>query len=181
MPTLNTTLTKNVSLIFFGALLSLSSAAWAESDKELQEKALKAREMGKHGPVVDHSAHEDGVAEAAGRFRGVFYGYLPCHEKDCSGIKMTLSLKHNNTYLLVVQLAKPYNRESFEKGKYVWDDKNATLLLTPNKDAPSRRLLIKDDATLVHLNADGSPMPGNQDAYVLARSDKAGNREMHIH
>lgn len=178
---LNAKLTKTVSLIFFGVLLFLSSIAWAESDKEIQEKALKARDMTKHGDTMGHAAHEAGPAESAGKFRGVFYGYLPCHEKECSGIKMTLSLKHNNTYLLIIQPAKPYNRESFEKGRYVWDDKNAVVVLTPNKDAPARRLTIKDEATLVHLNSDGTTMPGDQDDYVLARSDKAGNREMHIH
>lgn len=181
MQPFNSKPTKSLLSMIFGALLSLSNAAWAESDKQIQEKALKARDMTKHGDTMDHAAHEARPAEATGKFRGVFYGYLPCHEEECSGIKMTLSLKHNNTYLLIVQPAKPYNRESFEKGRYVWDDKNATVLLTPNKDAPARRLAIKDEATLVHLNSDGTPMPGDQDDYVLARSDKAGNREMHIH
>lgn len=170
------------SLIFAGALLGLSLAAQAESDKELQEKALKAREMTKHGEVMDHAAHGEGAGESNAKFRGVFYGYLPCHEAECDGIKMTLSLKHNNTYLLIVQPARPRNRETFEKGQYLWDEKTATLRLTPNNpEKPPRRLTIKDESTLVYVNNDGTAMPGDQDDYVLARSDKAGNREMHIH
>lgn len=182
MRTLNTKLTKTVSLIFFGALLSLSNAAWAETDKEIQEKALKQRDATKHGAIMEHAEHEGAAAESAGQFRGVFYGYLPCHEEECAGLKMTLSLKHNGSYLLIVQPARPRNRETFEKGQYVWDDKNAAVFLTPyNKDKPPRRLAIKSDATLVYVNNDGSAMPGNQSAYALERSDTAGNREMHIH
>ncbi len=172
-------MTKNVLYLVFCALISSLNAAWAETDKEIQEKALRARESIQHG-VADHSAHGS-PEEAAGRFRGVFYGYLPCHEEDCSGLKMTLSLNTKNNYLLVIQPAKPQNRESFEKGKYAWDDANGIVLLTPNKEAPQRRLAIKDEGTLLYLSSGGAPMPGNQDRYLLQRSDKAGNREMHIH
>lgn len=169
---------KQASFLIFSALLGAVPPASAESDKELQEKALKARELGQQG-AMDHSAHA--AEEAAGKFRGVFYGYLPCHEENCDGLKMTLSLNDKDRYLLVIQPAKPQNRESFEKGKYRWDDKNGIVLLTPNKEAPPRRLAIKDEGTLVYLASDGKPLPGDQDRYRLERSDKAGNREMHIH
>jgi hypothetical protein len=176
------TVAKTLSFSLFSALLSLSPASQAESDKELQEKALKAREMTKHGEMMDHAAHGEGAGESNAKFRGVFYGYLPCHEEECDGIKMTLSLKHNNTYLLIVQPARPRNRETFEKGQYLWNEKTATLMLTPNSpDKPPRRLTIKDETTLLYVNNDGTAMPGDQDDYILARSDKAGNREMHIH
>ncbi|WP_317963624.1 copper resistance protein NlpE [Methylocaldum szegediense] len=170
---------KKALVIVFGVLLSWFSAAWAESDKEIQEKALRAREQNKHG-AMDHSGHASPDA-TAGAFRGVFYGYLPCSEEKCAGLKMTLSLNAKNKYLLVTQPAKPQNRESFEKGKYEWDDSKGILVLTPNNDAPQRRLAIKDEATLLYLSSDGTPMPGDQDRYLLQRSDKAGNREMHIH
>lgn len=176
MGVLNGKITRKVLFVVFWALLFAINGAWAETDKEIQEKALKAREQGK-----DHSAHGSFDEAAIGKFRGVFYGYLPCHEENCDGLKMTLSLNTKNNYLLVMQPAKPQNRESFEKGKYDWDDKNGIVLLTPNKDAPQRRLAIKAEGTLVYLNSDGTPLPGSQDRYLLERSDKAGNREMHIH
>lgn len=172
-------MTRKVLFIVLGALLSPLGAAWAETDKEIQEKALKAREQSQQG-AMDHSAHA-GPEEAAGKFRGVFYGYLPCQEEECNGLKMTLSLNAKNNYLLVIQPAKLQNRESFEKGKYEWDDAQGIVLLTPNKDAPQRRLAIKDEGTLLYLGNDGRPIPGDQDKYLLQRSDKAGNREMHIH
>ena len=82
--------------VILGALLFPFNSAWAESDKELQEKALKARELNKQGGM-DHSAH--GVEDEANRFRGVFYGYLPCEEEGCNGLKMTLSLNAKKRYL----------------------------------------------------------------------------------
>lgn len=166
-------------LIVGGASLASLNASWAETDMEMQEKALKAREQSQ-GTQLDHSAHSSSD-QATGKFRGVYYGYLPCHEEDCNGLKMTLSLNAKNNYLLVIQPAKPQNRESFEKGKYEWDDTKGVVLLNPNKDAPRRHLAIKDEATLLYLSSDGGPMPGDQDAYLLQRSDKADNRQMHVH
>ncbi|QXP87365.1 copper resistance protein NlpE [Methylococcus capsulatus] len=178
MQTLNGKMIKKASFLVFIALLGAIPPAGAESDKEIQERALKARELGQHGGM-DHSAHAGD--ETTGRFRGVFYGYLPCQEENCDGLKMTLSLNDKDRYLLVIQPAKPQNRESFEKGKYQWDDKNGIVVLTPNKEAPPRRLAIKDEGTLIYLASDGKPLPGDPDRYRLERSDKAGNREMHIH
>lgn len=172
-------MSKKALYIVLATYLCSPAAGWAESDMQMQEKALKAREMNQSGGV-DHSAHAL-PEDAAGKFRGVFYGYLPCPEVDCKGLKMTLSLNPKNNYLLVIQPAKPQNRESFEKGKYEWDEGKGSLLLTPNKEAPKRRLSIKDEGTLLYLSGDGAPLPGDQDAYLLKRSDKAGNRDMHIH
>jgi hypothetical protein len=179
MKALNREMTQKMLFIVFGAWLSSLNPAWAETDKELQEKALKARELSQHG-AIDHSAHA-GTEAATGQFRGVFYGYLPCHEENCNGLKMTLSLNAKNNYLLVIQPAKPQNRESFEKGKYEWNETTGIVLLTPNKEAPQRWLAIKDEGTLLYLSNDGAPLPGDQDRYLLQRSDRAGNREMHIH
>jgi hypothetical protein len=178
MKALNRKITQQLVFIVFCALLSPPNAVWAETDKEIQEKALKAREQS-HG-AMDHSAHVS-PKESASQFRGVFYGYLPCHEAKCDGIKMTLSLNARNNYLLVIQPAKPQNRESFEKGKYTWDDNQGTLVSTPNKEAPQRRLAIQDAGTLRYLTNDGTHLTGDPDRYLLERSDQADNREMHIH
>lgn len=168
-------------MIMVGAWLALAQPAQAESDKELQEKALKARELKQQGgDAVDHSAHIK-PDEAASPFRGVFYGYLPCAEADCKGLKMTLSLNAKNKYLLVMQPAKIFNRESFEKGLYEWDEAKGTLLLKPYQDsAPPRKLAIKDQGTLLYLSEEALKS-SDQDKYLLQRADKAGNREMHIH
>lgn len=173
---------KNVTLIFCGALLSTLNVAWAESDMQLQEKALKARESIRHqGMDMDHSAHSNDAADQTGGFRGVFYGYLPCKEKDCDGFKMTLSLKPKSNYLLVTQYARESSREYYDKGKYDWDDKTHILTLTSNKDAVKRLFQIQDESALVQLTSDGGAMPGKKDDYTLRRSDKSKTREVHIH
>jgi hypothetical protein len=179
MKIINRKIKKNLALIFFNALLSTLDAAWAESDMQLQEKALKAREL-THQNLVDHSAHTSSGDETE-VFRGVFYGYLPCHQKDCDGFKMTLSLKQKNNYLLVTQYAKASSREFYEKGKYKWDEATHVLSLTPNKDAAKRQFTIKDEVTLILLSDKGTQMAGDQDDYTLRRSDKTKSRDVHIH
>ncbi len=171
---------KAALLTFLGACLSLGNSAWAETDKELQEKALKAREIKQVGGAMDHSAHASHDGDM-GQFRGVFYGYLPCHEEGCNGLKMTLSLNVKNKYLLVSQPAKVLNRESFEKGTYEWDEAKGTVLLTPYQNSPQRKLVIKGEGILLYLSEDPQFKTGDQDRYLLQRTDKAGNREMHIH
>ena len=179
MRTLPRKTNKNVTLILFSAFLLTASSAWALSDMELQEKALKAREMSRHGEM-DHAVHVREEDDAS-LFRGVFYGYLPCDEKDCDGLKMTLSLKQKNNYLLVTQLAKSSSREYYDKGKYSWDDKTHTLRLISKKDGLSKLFMIQDEGKLVLINSNGSTMPGDQDDYALLRSDKNKSRQVHIH
>lgn len=157
-------------------LLSALGPVEAQTDKEM---ALKAREL-QHGDNEDHSQHS-AFANNKGSFRGVYYGYLPCNEVDCKGIKMTLSLNATNNYLLVIQPARLKNRETFEKGRYDWDEVNGRVTLFPNKESPKRILSIQGDGNLVVLTEEGTPHTGSQDPYVLKRSDSAGNREMHIH
>lgn len=175
-------ITTNVALIVAGSLLPMLNPAWAESDKQLQEKTLKAREM-IHKQAEDHSAHANHgeIADKTEGFRGVFYGYLPCDQPDCDGLKMTLSLKPKSNYLLVTQYAKESSREYYDKGKYEWDDKTHLLSLASKKDGTKRLFTIKDEGSLIFLNANGTPRAGNQDAYTLERSDKAKSREVHIH
>jgi len=165
-------------IISFLAMMLITPMAFAETDKEIQEKALIARELQKRGNM-DHSMHM--LPESTSKYRGVFYGYLPCREKDCSGIKMTLSLNANDHYLLVIQPAKAQNRESFEKGIYDWNDREGTLTLNPTKEAPQRRLSIQDDGSLLYISNDGGHLTGEKSRYLMQKMEQAGGREVHIH
>jgi len=179
MQIVNKIIKNKVTLIAFGTLFWAFNLAWAESDMQLQEKALKARESMRHDGM-DHSMHKQ-ADDQTGGFRGVFYGYLPCDQKDCDGIKQILSLKPKNNYLLVTQYARESSREYYEKGKYEWDDSSRMLTLSPKKDAPKRFYTIADEGALVTLDGNGKPMAGDQDAYTLRRSDQAKTRQVHIH
>lgn len=166
-----------VAVIFSSVLLCGFNSALANSDKDMQDKLLRQREALQHGEHAGHTA-ETGKGPD---FKGVYYGYFPCKEEDCSGIKMTLSLKRNNNYLLVTQPAKPSSREFYDKGKFTWNDDTRTVTLAPKDQSPGKQYRIVDDATLIQLNPDGSAMAGDQDDYTLRRGDTTKSREMHIH
>ncbi len=179
MPALKKQLIQKLPLIFFSMLLLALHPAMAETDQASQEKLLRARVLSNR-QKSDHAAHLTPIDESQ-EFHGVFYGYLPCD--DCDGIKATLSLKQNSNYLLVTQPAKDSSREFYEKGKYTWDDKNQTVVLTPRQDdSTKRQYYIEDEGTLVQLNSDGMRMTGwSADRYILRRSDTVKSREVHIH
>jgi hypothetical protein len=165
-----------LTLALCGALLFAANVARAESDMQIQERVLKARELTRE-QQTGHAAHVNPVDKNQ-EFHGVFYGFFPC--SDCNGIKMTLSLKQNNNYLLVTQPARESSREFYEKGKYSWNDDTHTVVLTPRKqEAPPHQYFIKEQGTLIQLNEDGKPM--TDDGYILRRSDTVKAREVHIH
>lgn len=177
MQILKKQLKQNLALIFFSTLFSAYNPAMAESDMQIQERVLKAREM-THQQHTDHAAHNP--IDKSKDFHGVFYGFLPC--ADCNGIKTTLSLKQNNNYLLVTQPARESSREFYEKGKYSWNDETRTVVLTPRKESSARQYRIENEGTLIQLNSDGTRMPGDgTDRYTLRRSDTVKSREVHIH
>lgn len=177
MQALKKQLKQKLILIFFSVMLPVHIAI-AATDQADQEKLLRARVMNLQ-QNSDHATHLQPVEKSL-EFHGVFYGYLPC--KDCDGIKTTLSLKQNNNYLLVTQPAKDSSREFYEKGKYSWNDKNHTAVLTARNESIIRQYFIKDEGTLILLNSDGTPMAKEHtDGYTLRRSDTAKSREVHIH
>lgn len=178
MRALNIFSKQKLSLILLCVLTVTLNPALAKSDMAIMADVQKAREMSrKEG---DHSKHYKHVKiDKSQQYRGVYYGYLPCD--FCAGIKMTLSLKNKKNYLLVTQYAQSSNREYFEKGKYEWDAKSDTVTLTPRKDEKIRKLRIKDEGSLIVLSPEGKLMEGNQDKYMLLRTDKNKSRDLHIH
>jgi len=170
-------LQQKLALIFLGILSISFNPAMAElSDMQAMGEVQKARELARQNG--DHSKHLKPVDESQ-KFRGVYYGYLPC--KHCAGIKMTLSLKNKKNYLLVTQYAQASTKEFYEKGKYDWDDKSAMVTLTARKDSSIRKLRIKDEGSLIVLTSDGARMKGSQGQYTLLRNDMRKSREVHIH
>jgi hypothetical protein len=170
------TLKQKLMLILFSVLTITFNSAMAKSDMQMMGEVQKAREMLRHGG--DHSKYTKLIDESQ-KFRGVFYGYLPCDH--CAGIKMTLSLKDKRNYLLVTQYAQSSNREYFEKGKYTWDETSRIVTLVARKDSSIRKLRIKNEGTLIVLTSEGGKMIGNQDKYTLLRTDKKKSRALHIH
>lgn len=166
---------KNLTLTLFIAQVIAINPAIANVDKEAMAEVQKARANSRN---QDHAEHKKPVDESQ-KFRGVYYGYLPC--KDCAGIKMTLSLKNKQNYLLVTQHAQASSREYYEKGKYTWDDKTGIVTLVSRKNGKIQKLRIKDAGALIMLSPDGEAMKGDQDKYILVNGENSKAREVHIH
>ena len=176
MKALTIIIKKNLPLVLLCVLTITFNPAMARSDKDMMGDVQKARALSQQ--KGDHSKHMKPVDESQ-KFRGIYYGYLPC--KHCAGIKMTLSLKNKRNYLLVTQYAQASNREYFEKGKYTWDNKTRTVTLVSKKDSKVQKYTIKDEGTLIQFDSDGKPMKVNQDKYSLRRADTVKTRAVHIH
>ena len=176
MKALTIIIKKNLPLVLLCVLTITFNPAMARSDKDMMGDVQKARALSQQ--KGDHSKHMKPVDESQ-KFRGIYYGYLPC--KHCAGIKMTLSLKNKRNYLLVTQYAQASNREYFEKGKYTWDDKTRTVTLVSKKDSKVQKYTIKDEGTLIQFDSNGTHMKTNQDDYTLRRGDTVKTRAVHIH
>ena len=62
---------------------------------------------------------------------GLYLGYYPC--SDCQGIRTTLALNKNNSYVYISLYAGKSDREIIEKGKFSFGNDGKTLVLTPKK------------------------------------------------
>ena len=169
---------KNALFIFSLAFLAIIFNPYEDkSDMEIMAEVQKNRAdlRNKNNPSKQMMMPIDENQ----KFRGVFYGYLPCD--DCAGIKMTLSLKDKQNYLLVKQYARSSNKEYYDKGKYEWDEKTNNVTLTSRKDKKIQKYYIKNEGELTLLKPDGTKIKGNQDKYTLLRTDKNTSRKIHIH
>ncbi|MCQ8104681.1 copper resistance protein NlpE [Methylomonas sp. SURF-2] len=108
---------------------------------------------------------------------GIYNGLLPC--ADCYGVKTSLALNKNNTYILIYQYTGKSPKDFVEKGKFSWGEKNNTIILTPRKGNASRQFLIGDN-TLTELDGKGKLISGEQAArYILRRTDVTSEPTSH--
>lgn len=108
---------------------------------------------------------------------GIYNGLLPC--ADCYGIKTSLALNKNNTYIMIYQYTGKSPRDHVEKGKFTWSDKPDTIILTPRKGNTVRQYLIGND-TLTELDKNGNLVTGEQASrHVLRRQDVSSEPPKH--
>lgn len=116
--------------------------------------------------ATDHSAHH---AEKTQDWPGIYMGFLPC--ADCVGVKTTLALNKNNSYILITVNVGKSDREFIEKGKFSAGDVADTVLLTPKNGGKSHLYLVGKDM-MIQLDEQGNRITGKQaDRYVLHRKD----------
>jgi len=107
---------------------------------------------------------------------GMYNGSTPC--ADCVGVKTTLALNKNNTYILLTQYLGKSEREYVEKGKIVWTDPH-NLQLTSKDGKVSHRYLLGDNS-LTQLDEQGNRITGKQaERYILRRYDISANPPSH--
>ena len=116
-------------------------------------------------PSDAHDAHHE---QQTLDWPGIYNGFTPCD--DCKGVKTTLALNANNSYILITQYVGKSPRDITEKGKFVFSNQN-TIILTP-RDSEMTRHYFVDENKLVELDKNGVHYSGKDaDRYVLRRND----------
>lgn len=128
-------------------------------------------------PVLAESAEPAAKDEhhqhASQDWPGIYNGLTPC--ADCIGIKTTLALNKNGSYLLMTQFLGKSEREFTEKGKFAPGEKANTLVLTPKNGSTSQQYLVEKDA-LIQLDSNGNRVTGKSaDRYILRRNNITDN------
>lgn len=126
------------------------------------------------GIVHDQSAHH---ASENNDWPGVYQGFTPC--EDCIGVKTSLGLNANHSYVLMTQFVGKSTREFVEKGKYTFDNANKIINLTQKNGSMSNQYKVETDA-LIQLDKQGNPYAGKDaERYILRRTDVAGAPKEH--
>jgi len=100
---------------------------------------------------------------------GVYRGFLPC--EDCKGVKATLALNKNNTYILITQYMGKSEREFVEKGKFTSDNERNMVVLTPRDSSTTRQYVVGENM-LTQLDNTGNLISGKlAERYILRRTD----------
>lgn len=132
--------------------------------------------------VAETAQKPDGAAHHAqhhGEWPGVYNGFTPC--ADCVGVKTSLALNANNTYILITQYAGKSPRDFTEKGKFTWSEDNSKIVLTPRDGSTTRHYLIGENM-LIQLDSNGNRISGKDaDRYVLRRNDVTAQEPKHSH
>ncbi len=142
--------------------------------------ALMIAALAVTGPVLAETTdanaaehhHEPDVSE----WLGTFNGLTPC--ADCVGVKTTLALNKNGSYLMMTQYLGKSEREFTEKGKLSWVDGHTALLTS--RDGSAKRYYQLGNNTLTQLDDNAKLITGKQaERYILRRQDITANPPSH--
>lgn len=123
-------------------------------------------------PVVAETTGADNNQHAQKNLNlsGLYLGFFPC--ADCKGIRTTLALNKNNTYVIITIYVGKSDREIVEKGKFSLGENGDTLVLTPKKGSTTTQQYLIDDDMLIKLDEDGNRITSDgADRYILKRKD----------
>lgn len=123
-------------------------------------------------PVVAETAGTENAQRTQSNLNlsGLYLGFFPC--ADCQGIRTTLALNKNNTYVIITIYVGKSDREFIEKGKFALGDNGDTIVLTPRKGSTTTQQYLIDDNMLIKLDEDGNRITSDgADRYILKRKD----------
>ncbi len=151
---------KNQSLIISLALLSsLSLSSYIQPSQADADMKMESDQPTMVESVGDTSANSLD-------WNGTYQGVVPC--ASCEGIKTTLILNEDLSFVLFTQyLGK--SDEVFEvKGTFKWNEAENTITLDGIKEAPNQFLVGEN--TLIQLDMSGNRVAGDlADKYVLSK------------
>ena len=125
-------------------------------------------------PVPEHAQNDAGKLKAS----GLYFGFFPC--ADCQGVKTTLALNANNSYVLITQYVGKSDREFVEKGKFAVGDDGKTLVLSPKKGGIDTQQYLIDDEMLIKLDENGERITADgADRFILRRKDVISSKQKH--
>jgi uncharacterized lipoprotein NlpE involved in copper resistance len=111
---------------------------------------------------------------------GLYLGFYPC--ADCKGIRTTLALNNNHTYVYISIYVGKSDREILEKGKFSLGENGDTLVLTPKKGSTTSQHYLIDDDMLIKLDEDGNRITQDgADRFILKRKDVVKARDDNNH
>ena len=113
---------------------------------------------------------EEKRTQKALNMSGLYLGFYPC--SDCQGIRTTLALNKNNTYVYISLYVGKSDREFVEKGKFSLGENGNTLVLSPKKGSTTTQQYLIEDDMLIKLDEDGNRITKDgADGYILKRKD----------
>lgn len=101
-------------------------------------------------------------------YEGTYTGIIPC--ADCEGIKTTLVLFYDDTYMKNVRYLGKEDKGTTYEGDYTWNDKGSAITIySSNGDTQMYQV---GENVLFHLNRDGERITGDlAEKYMLPRDD----------
>lgn len=147
---------QTLTFMLFTALCSAHNPAFAETTETHKQDA--------------HQAHKN-------LWSGIYNGFLPC--ADCAGIKTSLALNKNNSYVMITQFVGKSPRDFVEKGKFVWNEEANRIILTPRKGTTTHQYFVGEEM-LIKLDNNGDLITGKlADKYILHRNDVTSEPQSH--
>ncbi len=123
----------------------------------------------------NHDSHHN--AQNSLDWPGIYNGFLPCD--DCMGLKTSLALNKNSSYVLIYQYTGKSPRDHVEKGKFTWGEQNNTIVLTSKDGSTSRQYFVGENI-LIQLDSKGERPTGKlADHYILRRTDMTDSEPAH--